>query len=803
MTPAPQDAATIGEQYQRAQTLIQGYWTRNIVANSTVFPIWIDGSDCFWYERDTEISQQPVSPAGSLAKWNKEYRLVNARTASNTRAFDSESLAVALAEAAQQTVDKNCLPITDVSMTLATTVETVHFTAFDRSWVFDTRRETVIESTALGHSKDPLVSPDGQSLIFIRDHNLWLKDLNTGEERALTEDGEPFYCYGALGDAWGGDMDIGVSTGVQARWSADSKRVLTVQRDTRQVHTLPVVEHVPKDGSLRPKLRELKLSLKGDEQVPDYRLLSIDVTSGRVQAAHYPHIPITRNSLGFFASNLGWWNPDSQTAYCVDVSRDYKSVKVVEFNTSDGRTRVLFEETSATHINLMINADEFPTFVPLPETDELIWYSERSGWAHLYLYDLKTGALKNPITSGEWVVRNIVSMDLDRRELILHTMGRTPGRDPYYRDLVSVHLDTGELSVLASSDHDYFAVSDHQFDLDTLYAEMVGRDINAASSLSHQGDFAVVMRSRADGIPVCLLLDRQGEQILEIEQGNLSALHSAVSEHWQWPEPVKLCAADGKTDLYGLVYKPSNFSPEQSYPVLSYVFNVPDLPRVSKGSFSNGTAFGRYYLEAAALAELGFIVVMIDGRGTPYRQKAFQDESYGWIESAGNLADHVAGIRQLAQARPYMDLSRVGIHSLGGGTGAVQALLQYPDFYQVGVGGIFHDSRLMSAPMWSDMFEGAGEPAHQYPECYAEKLQGKLLMVHGMLDVWNPPACTFRMVEALQKANKDFDLLLMPNMGHSATDSYVTRRAWDYLVRHLQGVEPPKDFKLATARELS
>ena len=283
----------------------------------------------------------------------------------------------------------------------------------------------------------------------------------------------------------------------------------------------------------------------------------------------------------------------------------------------------------------------------------------------------------------------------------------------------------------------------------------------------------------------------------------MSTLYARVSKQWKFPEPVTLLAADGKTDLYGLLFRPSTFSPDKSYPIVSYGFNTPELPRVPKGSFSNGSACGRYYLEAAALAELGFIVVQIDARGTPYRSKAFQDESYGWAESAGNLDDHVSGIQQLAEQYPFMDLKRVGICSLGGGVGAVQGLLQYPEFFKVGVAGMLHDSRLMAAPMWSDKYEGVQGPDfnYKYPEAYVENLKGKLLLIHGMLDFCTLPANVFRLVDALQKSNKDFDMLLLPSLGHGHS-SYPVRRAWDYLVSHLQGITPPKEFNLTIAESL-
>ena len=798
---------TLKEKYQRAQNLMQGFWGRAIVPNTMVYPNWILETDCFWYERDVNLDKNIHHPDKPIDKWDKQYRLVNAKTRTNSIAFDHGALAAALCEVSGEEVNENFLPIQDLEFRLASVtskeqVKEILFSAFGKPWSFETKSQKLTLRHDSVNFIKTLVSPCGKYLIFTRDYNLWLQDRTNGQERALTSDGEEHYCYGAQGNAWGHDM--GSHKDVQARWSGDSTRIFTVQRDTRQVLTLPTVEHVPQDGSIRPKLYHTRIAMKGDKYIPEYRLVAIDVETGCVQTANYHQIPISRNSWGFFTSNLGWWATDNQHAYFIDLARDYKTVRVIEFDTTSGATRLLFEETSETQINLMVNGDEFPTLVPLPETNELIWFSERTGWAHLYLYDLKTGALKRQITSGDWVVRDVVSVDSTRRELFVQTMGRTATRDPYYRDLIRISMDTDEFVTVVSGDYDVATFSTLHLDLHGLLASGF-RDMSTVRSVSHSSDFVVITRTRADSIPISLLVDRNGEEVMAIEKGDLSTLHARVSQSWQWPEPVKLFAADGKTNIYGLVYRPSDFDATQFYPIINHVLNTPDFPWVPKGSFDNEGWFGAAYFDPSALAELGFIVVQIDGRGASYRDKEFKDQSYGWLESASNLEDHIVGIQQLAERYPYMDLDRVGIYCSMGGAGAVQGLLQYPDFYKVGALAMpMHDSRLMPTSVWSDMYEWLSEvnPKYRYPEAYAEKLQGKLLMCQGMLDDGTtPPAITFRMVEALQKVNKDFDLLMLPNVGHSK-NSYMIRRIWDYFVRYLQRTEPPKEFKLTTARDL-
>lgn len=796
--PETTDNLNMKARYQKAQTLMRGIWNKSVVRNATVFPTWIGQSDCFWYERQL--------------KDGKEYRLVNAKTATNEEAFDHAELAVALTAAVGQEVRSSDLPINNLEIELEfstestkatlkylkTLVKGICFIAFNKKWRFETQSKICAEIETV--PEDWVVSPDGKQAVFTRYFNLWVRNLSSGEERALTQDGEEDYAYGAIGEAWGNPPG---HVTLQVIWSPDSNKIFTVQRDKRQVKNLPLVHHVPQDGSLRPTVSQVKIAYPGDEHVPTLRLLIINIAAGQSQAANYRPIPATRNDWGLFSSRLGWWATDSRRAYFVDMERDYKTVRLVELNTLNGTTKVLFEETSETQINLMLNGDEVPTLMPLPQTCELLWFSERSGWAHLYLYDLETGNLKHPVTQGNWLVRDIVSFDASRREVFIQTGNRVASRDSYYRDLVRVNIDTGELTTLASSDHEYWAVSQYNHNTQMM-RDLIGSISTATGSISGTGDFAVVTRSRADEAPVSLLLDRNGNEILEVEAADISSL----PDGWRWPEPVKLLAADGKTDIYGLMFRPSGFSQEQTYPVISHLFSTPDFPWASKGSFSNGVLLGWPYLDAAALAELGFIVVQIDGRGVSYSSKAFQDESYGRVESASTLDDHIVGIQQLAERYPYMDLDRVGITThLGGGPGAVQGLLQYPEFYKVGVSGFLHDSRLMPS-LWGEKYEGisgsVGESSrfpnnrYQYPEDMAGNLKGKLLLMQGMLDTTNPPASMFRVIEALQKANKDFEMILLPNFGHGVSD-YLIRRAWDYLVTYLLRDDPPKEFTLTTS----
>lgn len=774
------------KKYFHAQALEQASVTRSMFMNATVYPHWICESDCFWYEQETKAGLQ--------------YRLVDAKTANNNEAFDHTVLAQALSQTTDRKVNAENLPISQVKIEISPA--RVSFKAFGQHWSFDKNKGTCERRSV--YPNHWLISPNGKKAAFVRDHNLWLRDIESAEEQALTYDGERHYAYGKMPERRNiasGLYGSKPHEELQGLWSPDSKQLFTFQLDERQVKTLPVTLYAPQDGSLRPRCVHNRVAFPGDIHIAEYRLLSIEVETGHVCEARYPRIPDACMWPGPFSrdSHCAWWGTDCRHAYFIDVARSEQLVRVVKFDTQTGTTRVLFDETSKTYFDLNTYLNNPASLLPLPDSDELIWFSERSGWAHLYLYDLETGELKNPITQGEWLVREVLYFDAKRRDIFIKTAGRVAGRDPYYREVCLVNIDTSEITTLASSEHDYVVHNPGSFSLFTL-PFFIARDVDGVAGMSPTGNYFVTTRSRADEAPISELRDRQGNIIMELETADISGL----PEGWTWPEPVKLTAADNNTDIYGLVFRPSDFSSAKQYPVIDYVYTNPYLPIVPKGSFTNDNLNGFHYLGAAAYAELGFITVIIDGRGTAFRDKAFHDESYGRMHSASNLADHIAGIQQLAKRYPYMDLNRVGITSMSGDNGPVRGLLEYPDFYRVGTACTTHDIRL-SWSSWGERYQGM-LPEADYEQSVsgslADNLQGKLLLIHGMLDHNNHPSAVFQLVEALIQHNKDFDLLLMPNAVHG-WNSYGLRRAWDYLVKYLQGNEPPSQFKLKMGIELA
>ena len=773
------EATSIEARYRRASRFIQGMFTTKLVQNDILFPHWIEDSECFWYER--------------MLKGGKQYRLVDAQAFTNKTAFDHDALAKCLSERVGCDINPDNLPINQVEISL-TSFE-VLFNAFDKRWVFDQQRNSCLEIEAI--PENWVISPDSTKAVFTRNFNLWLRDMMSGDERALTEDGEENLVYAVEGENYGHSTDA-LGKRAQAIWSPDGKKIFTVLRDTSDVETLPVVQHVPLDGSMRPKFIDYKIALPGDANIPTYQLVIIDLEIGKVIKLDYPAIPVLNNGRGYFSVSMGWWSADSQKAYFIDQDRDYRAVRILENDMSTGRTRVLFSEESETNISLAPSIFETPAFMPLPNTNELIWWSERTGWGQLYLYDLDTGAMKHVLTKGDWLIREVLHFDPKRRELFVQTAGRIASRDPYYRDLCRINIDTKEIITLVSGDCDHFV--SYQESYTVREAKHWGHDVEKTMGISPTGNFAIVTASRADSEPVTYLYDRQGLELLEVERANISDLPVG----WRWPEPVKLKASDGKTDIYGLIYRPSKFNQENSYPVLVCGYHCEGHPIVPKGSFSNGSwTFGAAYFYGAALAELGFVVVQIDGRGTPHRSKIFMDSGYGWDHIASDLTDEVCGIKQLCDRYPYMDFDRVGTISPMAGPGPVWALLKHPDVYSVGVTGEHYDYRL-TPTILGEKFGGAFDVAvtQEFPEYFAANLKGKLLLTSGMLNPGNIVACTFRLVDALQRANKDFDMILLPQ-GHHCAGNYQLRRAWDYLVKYLLGEEPPKEFELIADVDVS
>lgn len=610
-------------------------------------------------------------------------------------------------------------------------------------------------------------SPDGRYVAFIKDWNLWVRDTETDKEKQLTKDGIENYGYATDNAGWRkSDRPILI-------WSPDSRKIATYRQDQRHVSDMYLV--TTNVGA--PKLKAWKYPLPEDKKIIQIERMIIDVDTGKITPLKIPADPRRGTLCDDISCSGQWddneWNADGSKLAFVSSSRDHKQAKLRVADAASGDVRDVYTETVKTQYESGQGAINWRYF---PKTDEFIWYSERSDWGHLYLYDLKTGKLKNQITKGNWVVTRLIRVDEDNRVLFFEANGREKGEDPYFSHFYRINFDGSGLKLLTPE------------------------NANHRISVSPDGKYFVDSYSKPDVPPVTVLRDLDGNLQATLEKTSVSRL---AKSGWRPPRPIKVKDRDGKWDLYGLMFTPTNLDPRKKYPVVNYIYPGPQGGGVGSRSFSPSRN------DHQSLAELGFVVVVIDGTCNPGRSKSFHDSCYG--DMADNtLEDQMAGLRQLAETYPYMDLTRVGIwgHS-GGGFATAAAMFRYPEFYKVGISESGnHDNRNYEDD-WGERYigllkdkDGKDVYADQANENYAKNLQGKLLLAHGGLDDNVPPYNTYLVVDALIKANKDFDLVIFPNARHGyGMDSlYMMRRRWDYFVENLLGGTPPKEYEISFPR---
>lgn len=574
-------------------------------------------------------------------------------------------------------------------------------------------------------------SPDGTLEAFVKDHNLWIRNAASGAESALSADGSPAEAYGD-----------------RFAWSPDGTRIAAIRVVSGEDRKVFVVESSPRD-QLQPKLQSYPY-LKPGDRVPLHQVRLFDVAARAqipVSDALFPN-PWEISDLR--------WAADSGAFTFFYNQRGHQVLRIVAVDARSGEARAVVDEQSPTFIDYA--GKLFVHY--LDATGEIIWMSERDGWNHLYLYDAAGGGVKNRITKGEWVVRRVERVDAEARRILFRASGIIPGQDPYYLHMCSVNFDGAGLTILTEGDGTH------------------------AVDFSPDGRFLVDSWSRVDMPPVTELRRAAGgARICELERAEHAALLAAG---WQAPERFVAKGRDGATDIYGVIYRPTTFDPAGKYPVIEAIYAGPQDSFVPKGF--------RSHFDAQSMAELGFIVVQIDGMGTSNRSKKFHDVCWKNLADAG-LPDRVLWIKAAAAARPYMDLARVGIYGgSAGGQSALGALLTHGEFYHAAVADCgCHDNR-MDKIWWNELWMGWPVGPH-YAESsnvtLAHRLRGKLLLIVGELDNNVDPASTMQVVNALVKADKDFELLVIPGAGHGAAGTpYGRRRLQDFFVRHLLGVEP-------------
>jgi dipeptidyl-peptidase-4 len=618
---------------------------------------------------------------------------------------------------------------------------------------------------ARGAAKPEVVSPDGKRAAFIRGYNLWVRDVASGRETQLTTDGVKDFGYATDNAGWvRSDRPILV-------WSPDSKKIATFQQDERAVGEMYLVD--TKAG--HPTLQAWKYPLPGDSVIAMIQRVIIDVDGPRVTRLDMP-ADAHRSTLCdhvICRGNEGWadvqWYPDGSQLAFVSTSRDHKHEVLRVANATTGKIRDVLREDVATQFE---SGNGLVNWRVLPASNEVIWFSEREDWGQLYLYDLATGRLKNKITTGEGNVDQLLRVDDKARTLYFVGNAKERGRDPYFRHFYKIRMDGTGLTLLTPDD------ADHEI------------------TLPASAQYFVDTYSRPEVPQTSVVRDLNGKLLVTLETADITALRATG---WKPPMPITVKARDGKTDLYGLLYAPTNLDRTKKYPIVNHIYPGPQTGSVGGRGFSPARG------DAQALAELGFVVVEIDGMGTPWRSKSFHDAYYGRMGD-NTLPDQVAGMKELARRFPWIDIDRAGIYGhSGGGFAAADAMFRYPDFFKVGISEAGnHDNRVYEDD-WGERYQGllvrgpdgSDNYAHEANQLLAQNLKGKLLLAHGTLDDNVPPNNTLLVVDALIKANKDFDLLLLPNRRHGfGNEAYMVRRRWDYFVKNLLGAEPPKEYQI-------
>ena len=641
-------------------------------------------------------------------------------------------------------------------------------TIYSENKTFETKRSKFSKKNSY-----EILSPNRELAIYIDNFNLWVRNTKTDKRFQLTFDGFNNYVYATNNAGWK------KSKSPVLKWSPDSKKIATFRQDARGVGEM----YLTSTNVGHPKLEAWKYALPGDDKIFEIERLIIDVKSKKIikfkMNNDFQRSTTTDHIAGRDGEFLDTqWSDDSSKLAFISTSRDHKEAHLQIADSKTGDVFSLFKENVKTYYESGVRAENWKV---LFDSNEFIWYSEKDNWGHLYLYDLSTKKLKNRITSGNWLVRKIMHIDYINREIIFTAGGREKG-NPYHIYLYKINFDGNKLICLTPE-----------------------RGSHSISS-SPNWNYFVTTYSTTNTSPISILKDRNGKNLLQLSSSNTDEL---IKNGWQEPLEFNVKARDDKTDLFGIMYLPSDYKKNKKYPILNYIYPGPQSGSVGNYSFMVSRK------DFQSLAELGFIVVSVDAMGTPGRSKSFHDAYYGNMGDNG-IPDNIYAIQQLANRYSFMDISKVGIwgHS-GGGFASTAAILKYPDFYDVAVSTSGnHDNRNYIAD-WGEKWHGLLKPLDlnkkdgkldfdisksnydiQANQLLVNNLKGKLLLAHGLLDDNVPPSSTFLVVDALINANKDFDLILFPNKRHSYgnLNNYMMRRKWDYFVKHLKSINPPKNY---------
>ena len=781
----PNAPAATSADYARADSVFLAR-RPGLLLNRVVIPHWLDPTDQFWYRHER---------TGGF-----DFLIVDAATGRARPAFDPKAIATALAATAGDRVVSDSIPLD--SLTLAKDGN-----APGLAWatVKGSAARCRLSSSPIICDRLPpvaanlLPSPDGRRAVFTRDGNLWLKDLDGGTERALTTDGAgddfgygiPIEGIGTIARQRARELNRPAAPPAGVLWSPDGRTLIVPRIDQRHVAQYPLLETVPADGSFRPKVHFERRALLG-ERPATLELFAIDVATGTVRGLG----PSSEEDWYVPGFRQTWWSADSKHLFGLALLDNETVARLVDIEIATGQSRIVTEERLPVPIALNSSGYNAPNFQVTATGAEVIWWSERDGWGHLYLYDAATGRLKNRITEGPWLVRDLLAVDEAARQIYFTAGGREPG-NPYYRHIYRVGFDGRGLTHLSPEAADHNVVSPGPRGPAGLDGG-VGYRV-----LSPSGKYLVYTFSTPDRPPETVIRRTADARLVEtIERADPSRLYAVG---YRPPEEFTAKAADGVTDLWGVIYRPARFDSTLSYPLIDAQYTTPVLG-VAPRNFASAVA-SLPSGDGAAFAQLGFVTVVVDSRGTGLRDRSFNQAMFGRLDLMG-LDDHVAVIRELARRYPFIDTTRVGITGDSfGGWSTVRALLTYPEIFKVGVAGnapgAFHNmysfARYQGAPVYDSTRTRptATAVAKNYQAVdtrqLAGRLQGKLLMMISELDENVLPGSSLQLVDAFLRADRNVDVIYLPDTGHGfgKYTGHVIRRKWDYFVHHLQGVEPP------------
>jgi len=705
------------------------------VYKASIDPHWFADNTCFWYRND-------------LREGKREFIVVTAAKGWRRPAFDHRRLADALRQAGLEDAAPDRLPLDELRFESAE--GPILFRAGGRRWRCDLKRyelqkvdgqdepmtgggpsspasEEVPREGPPERPRPQNVSLDRKWTALVKDHNVFVRFEDDGEEIQLSRDGTAENGYGMLQRA------------------PDSKTLVAFRIEPGERKEVYLIESSPPGGG-RAILHTRPYALPGDK-FTSYELNLFDIAGRR-------HLKPEVEPIDFGSPHLRW-NRDGRRFTYQKTDRGHQRFRLIEVDSHTGAVRNIIDEKTDTFIwtahteNVRVRPITW-----LDETDEIIYASERDGWRHLYLVDAEAGKIKCQITKGEYVVRAIDRIDQKQRQIWFRASGMNPEQDPYFIHYYRVNFDGSGLVALTAGngDHSVRYSPDRKYLIDTY--------------------------SRVDMAPVHeLRRTSDGRLMCELEKADVTEL---VESGWEPPEVFVAKGRDGKTDIWGIICRPRDFDPRKKYPVIENIYAGPQSAYVPK-RFSSSRRY-------ASLTDLGFVVVKIDGMGTAHRSKAFHDVCWHNLKDAG-LPDRILWMKAAAKRRPWMDLGRVGVYgNSAGGQNAAAAVLFHGDFYRAAVASCgCHDNRMDKAS-WNEQWMGY-PVGPQYSECSnidnAHRLQGHLLLIVGELDRNVPPESTMRFVDALIKADKDFELIVIPGGGHGM-GRYGSRRMHDFFVRHLQ-----------------